>query len=375
MDRTTVQNEADDSARAEMQAGVDNMLFNCMGAQGGDSLVIVCEPDNDDYYSPTLAQAVAGSVRKRELNVEIIGVPFLEDASDFPNHVRLAMETADHTLFLARIGDQVRFAKLAGAGTKTMCYALDEASFASPFCSADYRFFLELKHLINSALWGNKEITITCPAGTHLVGTSPADPGDDETGDVMLRRFPMTVFRPVPGNTFSGRMAISKWLCSTGSLFYQPDSVLLDSVVIAHVVNGRIIDLEGNPGDVSKVRDHYEFVAEKYGLDKYIVHSWHAGFHPRNGYDGLALRNLLRWSGSAFGNPRYLHLHTCGNYAPGEICVSVFDPTISVEAAKLWDDGKLVFAETAQVRELFNRYPGIDELFTSPEREFGLDDT
>ena len=54
MDRTTVQNEADDSARAEMQAGVDNMLFNCMGAQGGDSLVIVCEPDNDDYYSPTL---------------------------------------------------------------------------------------------------------------------------------------------------------------------------------------------------------------------------------------------------------------------------------------------------------------------------------
>jgi hypothetical protein len=27
----------------------------------------------------------------------------------------------------------------------------------------------------------------------------------------------------------------------------------------------------------------------------------------------------------AFANPRYLHFHTCGNYAPGEIAWSLFD--------------------------------------------------
>lgn len=360
---------------ATVRAGIDNLLFNCIEAKPGESLTIVSEQGYGGYYSATLDNVIAAHARERSLDARIVVAPVLEDASAFPADIRCAIETADHTLFLARIGDQLRFTELSGAGTKTMCYALDEESFASAFCSAHYKFFVNLKRLINTAMFGEKQIVITCASGTHLVGVSPADPGDDDVDDVTIRRFPMTVFRPIPGITFSGRLALSKWLCQTGSRSYQPDSVLIKGVVFALVENGRIVDFEGNEREVRKIRAHYKFVADKYGIEGDVIHSWHAGFHPQNGYTGLAVDNLTRWSGSAFGNPRYLHLHTCGNYAPGEICVSVFDPSISVDGVDLWRNGRLDFADTPEVQALQANYPGMRELFKQPMMEFGLGET
>ena len=182
----------------------------------------------------------------------------------------------------------------------------------------------------------------------------------------------MSVFRPVPASTFSGRLALTKWLTQTGSRYYQPDSVLIDGVVLALVEEGRIVDFEGEESEVRKVRAHYDFVAEKYGIDGDVVHSWHAGIHPQNGYTGLAVDNLTRWSGSAFGNPRYLHFHSCGNYAPGEICMSVFDPSISVDGVEMWREGKFDFADTPEVQALLAEYPGMRELFDRPQRDYGL---
>ena len=71
----------------------------------------------------------------------LVDTPFIEDASEFPTDVSRAMDAVDHTLFLARIGDQVRFTDLGGTGTKTMCYALDEESFASEFLQCRLSFF------------------------------------------------------------------------------------------------------------------------------------------------------------------------------------------------------------------------------------------
>lgn len=357
---------------ADLHAGIDNLLFNCIEANAGEALAIIKELGDDHYYSSSLADVIAEHAQNRALDVDIVRVPFAEDASDIPADVSRAMATVDHTLFLARIGDQVRFTRLDGDGTKTMCYALDERSFASPYCSADYRFFVRLKSLVNSAIFGEKTVVITCPSGTNLVGLSPPDPGDDSIDDVSIRRFPLTVFRPVAGRSFSGRVALSKWLCPTGSRYYHPDSVLIDGVVYALIEKGRIVDFEGDPNEVQKIRRHYDFVAQKFGIDGSIMHSWHAGIHPQNGYSGAAVDNLARWSGSAFGNPRYLHLHTCGDYAPGEICVSVFDPTVSVDGVDMWRDGQLTFADTPEVRELQAEYPGMRDLFDHPVRDFGL---
>lgn len=354
-----------------MKLGLDNLLMNCMGVHEGDSLTVVREQGRHDYYSATLVETVAAYARMRDLRVDVIASPLLEHSAPVPTSIADAIKGSDHVLFVSRVGDQLRFGQNNGHGTRTMCYALNEQSFCTEFCSADYRFFVELKQLVNAAIWNEKEITITCPAGTHLVGTSPVGSGG-EHDDVTLLRFPMTVFRPVPAETFSGTLAISRWLCLTGSNFYRPDSAIVDGVVHARIEKGRIIRFDGDPRDVRIVEQHYAFVAEKYGLDRDFVHSWHAGFHPQNGYDGAAIDNLVRWSGTVFGNPRYLHAHTCGNYAPGEICVSVFDPTITVGASDLWRRGEFVFARTPEVQELMNRYTGIRELFDHPVKDIGL---
>ncbi len=362
------------SSAETLRAGIDNLLFNCIEAKPGDSLAIVSEQGRDDHYSATLDKVIEAHARNRSLDVTIVAAPFGENASNFPAHIREAIESNDHTLFLARIGDQLRFSEHGYGGNLTMCYALDEQSFASAFCSAHYKFFVSLKSLINAALFGEKQIVITCPSGTRLEGISPLDPADDNVDDVTIRRFPMTVFRPIPANTFSGRLALSRWLCPTGSRFYAPNCVLIDGIVFALVENGRIVDFEGKEREVRKIREHYDFVADKFGIEGDVIHSWHAGFHPQNGYNGLAIDNLSRWSSTAFGNPRYLHLHTCGDYAPGEICASVFDPTITVEGVDFWRNGRLKFENTPAVRSLEANYAGMRELFEHPLLEFGLGD-
>ena len=361
------------SGISAMRAGVENLLFNCMEAKQGDSIIIIAEPD-EDYFSPSLANNIATLACSYSLNTRIVISRFIEDATVLPKEISSILDDADHILFLARIGDQVRFTELSGRSTKTMCYAQDEQSFMTPFCSADYRFFVAFKNMVNASLWNEKKITISCPAGTHLEGVAPRNSGDKENGEVTIKRFPLNVFQPIPTATFSGTLAISKWLCPTGSRFYKPDHVLINSVVHAQVDNGRIIDLDGNDSEVKKVRDHYNTVSERYSIDRDIIHSWHAGIHPQNGYSGLAIDNLARWSGSGFGNPRYLHFHSCGNYAPGEICISVFDPTISVDNIDLWRSGELLIARTPAALELMTDYPGMQQLFNQPNRDFGLGD-
>lgn len=356
-----------------MRAGVENLLFNCMEAKQGDSLIIIAEQD-DDYFSPTLANNIASLARLHKFSIRIIFSPFVEDATILPKEISSVLDDADHILFLARIGDQVRFSELRGRNTKTMCYAQDEQSFMSAFCSADYRFFVAFKNMVDKALWNEKTINISCPAGTQLQGTASYNSDDNNSGEVTIKRFPLNVFQPIPTATFSGILAISKWLCPTGSRFYKPDHVLIDDVVLAQIKNGRIIDLDGSDNDVNKVRQHYDSVSQKYGIDRDIIHSWHAGIHPQNGYSGLAIDNLVRWSGSGFGNPRYLHFHSCGDYAPGEICISVFDPTISVDGIDLWRRGKLLFADTPESLKLMSHYPGMRQLFEKPNRDFGLGD-
>jgi hypothetical protein len=48
-----------------------------------------------------------------------------------------------------------------------------------------------------------------------------------------------------------------------------------------------------------------------------------------------------RWSNSVFTSPRWLHFHTCGAYAPGEICWMVGEPKVEVDGKALWREGRL----------------------------------
>ena len=57
-----------------------------------------------------------------------------------------------------------------------------------------------------------------------------------------------------------------------------------------------------------------------FSIDEKAVHSWHSGIHPGINYSKKISFNPDMWSNTMFVSSKYLHFHTCGNYAPGEIC-------------------------------------------------------
>ena len=82
-------------------------------------------------------------------------------------------------------------------------------------------------------------------------------------------------------------------------------------------------------------------VSKKYKIDKDVIHSWHCGIHGGLLTDTINENDADYWSNTVFGNPKYLHFHTCGNYAPGEICWMIADPTITIDNTPIWENGIL----------------------------------
>ncbi len=108
---------------------------------------------------------------------------------------------------------------------------------------------------------------------------------------------------------------------------------------------------------MARAEAQYAHVAGLYGIDGGIVHSWHAGIHPGCAFAGSAHDSYERWSGSAFGNPRILHFHTCGAYAPGEICWNIVDPTVVVDGAVIWDAGRIRLDAVPGAAAILERHP------------------
>ena len=95
-------------------------------------------------------------------------------------------------------------------------------------------------------------------------------------------------------------------------------------------------------------------------------------FMPVQTYAKPAADDPDRWSNNVFTNPRFLHIHTCGAYAPGEICWMVQDPTVSVDGRDLWRQGRLnVYAFEPLQREA-EKWPVLVELFANPSDEVGI---
>ncbi|MGB3176616.1 MAG: hypothetical protein WBA90_01930, partial [Albidovulum sp.] len=140
--------------------------------------------------------------------------------------------------------------------------------------------------------------------------------------------------------------------------------------VMAHVENGRIRDFDGAAADVDRVRAQYLRVGALFGLDPFTVHSWHAGMNPGTFYHLRATTGLERWGKVAFANPRYLHFHTCGNYAPGEIAWTLFEASAAFDGVNFWRDGHFTFLESAEVQAILAA-EGIGDL--EVRRDIGVD--
>ncbi len=74
-------------------------------------------------------------------------------------------------------------------------------------------------------------------------------------------------------------------------------------------------------------------------------------------FDGDPYADLEHWGTVTYGSPRYTHIHASG-HDPGDICIQLFDASISFDEGLFWDNGKFVFLDWAEVQSLFDDQHG-----------------
>lgn len=350
--------------------GARNLVVNCAGLQQGETVLIVSEHPSLGWYDEIVPSAVVTEIRKHGIEPDVleVGAP----GSGFDEKISRAVSAHDLTIFFARFGDQNRFAAPLPGTRTVMCYARFADMLASSYGRSHYNAFYDFKNAVNEILFNAKKINITCPLGTNLSGTPPQTE-ISENAEVSVLRFPLGVPQPMETENFSGIVALTHYLTPTGSNVYEPPSVKLDEIIFAHVEHGRIVDFEGPKNLVDRVRDHYKNVSDQFAIDPDTVHSWHAGIHPGCASKANADDDPDRWSNTVFTNPRVLHFHTCGNYAPGEICWMVLDHNVSVDGVTLWEHGRLRPENFPQTKNCLNSWPELVVLFANPSDAIGLD--
>lgn len=345
-------------------AGAENLLANCIGVKPGESVLIVKEQDDQNYYDHFVPGYVSQRAAKMGALTSEIIVPFVDGPDDVPGDLNEAIKGADHTIFFARIGDQLRFSTMEGDGTRTMCYALNREFLGSEFCTVPHKLLNNVLAKLEQELSQVKEWRITCPQGTDVQGTCETQRLNSKgRAGFTLFNFPIGTFKPISCKSMQGKVALSKWVTPSGLHRYEPDSLVIEKAVEAIVEQGRIQRFEGDAGQVKKIEAHYDAVSSKFDIDPWVVHSWHAGTNPKTFYDEYPVKDLWRWGNLTFTSPRRVHFHTCGDFAPGEIAWSVFDATVEFDGRIYWDKGEFVFLQREDIQEMLKEYPGFEGAF------------
>ncbi len=338
-------------------AGAHNLLQNCVGISSGQTLLLVKEDSQIDYFDNETTEIIAQKARDMGATVMTVSTPRVDGPGDVPAALMSAMAHVDHTVFLNRIGDQMRFKSLPGDGTKTMVYTLDVKTLASRAAGFDHGFMTRFVDLFNKTLDDKRLWQVTCAAGTNVQGDMPApEPAANLGGGFSVRLFPMSVHKPIPAGSMKGQIVLQRWVTGTNTHAYSPEVHYLKSPITVHVENGHAIGFDGDTAEVERFQAHGRMVAEKFGLDETLIHSWHAGLNPGTGYFADAKADPVRWNGMIFGSPRHLHFHTCGDYPPGEINWHVIDPTVRYDGEVLLNSGQVSFFRTAGARDLLRDY-------------------
>jgi hypothetical protein len=365
--------------------GARNLLLNCAEVSKGDHLLIMHEDPALGWYDSEAPALVAQVARQLGIKVTLreVGGPdngYLHSNTRTPGDADLCANRDDYALvdagydcciFFARIGDQLRFDPAIEGRRRVMCYVTSLASLASRYGRIKYTALAELKQAIDNVMLSATDIAISCPLGTNLRGRLHDHPCAS-SDEVSVLRFPVGVHAPIDASRFSGYVRVARYLTPTGSRVYTPASVAIDQPVTADVLDGKIRRYAGNVADVQNIERHYANVASKFALDSKKLLSWHAGIHPGCHYIERVDDNPDRWSNTVFTNPRFVHFHTCGNTAPGEICWMVRDPTIAIDGVPLWDFGTLRPERVTETEACLQRWPQLRELYAQINGEVGV---
>ena len=96
----------------------------------------------------------------------------------------------------------------------------------------------------------------------------------------------------------------------------------------------------------------------------HAVHSWHPGIHPGAEDNKFYENDPDKWSNTVFGQPKYLLFHTCGNYAPGEICWMIPNHTVLIDDKPLWKDGELMLDGFENTKVLMEKHGTLKNVFS-----------
>lgn len=353
------------------RAGARSLIEDAVGARAGQSLAIVAEDPRLGIYDAAVPDCVADVAREMGIDVCIIPVGDHAGLDDVPNEVVRALTECDHVLFHARLGDTLRFSDIPGRASKTMSYALDIGILGGPSCTVPHRVMEAIRAAYDVHANRARSWRVTCPLGTDISGTQDVEAvAAGKAEDFTVTRYPVCAPRPLSCDRASGVVAVANWLMASGNRKYADDELMLSEPVMAQIKDGRIIGFDGPGAAVDCVRAHYRRVGDLFGLDPFVVHSWHAGMNPGAFYPIRAKSGIERWGKVAFANPRYLHFHTCGDYAPGEIAWTLFDASAEFDGKPFWKDGIFCFLATDEVRTILDAH-GIAEL--EVRRDIGID--
>ena len=340
--------------------GAKNILENCADLSKNQTLLIISEDPVLGWYKKDITDALAEEAKGMGIKTTILEVGGPQN--DSKSTLTEVIDDFDCTIFFARIGDQDRFDQSSFNTKRVMSYVRSAENLASKFGCTHHQALIELKKAINTIFSKGGNVKITCPLGTNISGELPKLK-IDESKDVGVIRFPMLVPTPISAKSFSGKVALSKYLTPTGSKVYDPPNLELKKDIFSIVERGKISDFEGDEETINRVKNHYSDISKMFNIEKYNIDSWHAGIHPGTYYDFPIEDDPDRWSNTIFGSPKFLHFHTCGDYAPGEICWMVENHSIIIDGEHLWKDGLLVANNFIETKDCIDKWVDLKELF------------
>ena len=338
----------------------ENLLINCANLSKSEKLIILSEKEELGWYKKDLSEVVYNFAKNFGLKVDLLEVA--QPQNDSRDKIIELIDKYDCALFFARIGDQDRFENNIYKTKRVMSYVKDKSSLISAFGTTSNQAMLEIKKIINNLIINSEKIEITCPLGTFVQGKIDNQFKDLNT-EVSVNRFPVVVHAPILASNFSGKVVLANYLTPTGSKVYIPECIKLDKPITANLDSGKILGFDGDKNIVRKAEEHYKYVSDLFSIDKNVVHSWHAGIHPGIKYNNSIHENPDRWSNTVFASPKFLHFHTCGNYAPGEICWMILNHTVKIDGEKLYENGVLKVKSFQQIIDCINKWEDLKILY------------
>ncbi len=333
-------------------------------------MLIITEPADASDYDPQVSDALARHAEELGAEAQILEARLASGPDDIPDEVLNGMQHAEHTLFLSRLGDQIRFSPAHGAGTKTVAYIRDLDYLGSLFGCTPFALFQAVRDRLLEIIQSASSYRISSSAGTELVGhVNRTNPRATIT-EFAVTCFPMVIYPPLNCYNLTGTLVLERFLMSTSVHDYESSVLLLDEPVKLHIDNSVIVGFSGARDLVGQVEAHYHRVAEHFGGDPMAVHSWHTGIYPATYHSGHWQHHTASWGEITFASPRYTHFHTCGD-DPGNIATATFDATIEFDDELMWEAGVPVFLDRPEMKALLHERDLGDEVYAL-RRDIGL---